>query len=85
MATYMGYTIDESAFAMLLALEHCMESHSEALKRIKSKKGLETFYRSLLKLLLSDREARDMFLAYGGEVDVINVDAEGRVTGFEMF
>lgn len=76
--------IDESAFHMLLSLEHFMDSHSDDIRYfVRSKKQLDNLYRSLFKLPLTDYNARSLFLAYGGEVDVIT-DKDGNVTSIKM-
>lgn len=62
---------DDGAFMALLAMKHWQEGMSRRLYVPRTKKQYSDYMSSLLNLLLTDTEARETFLAYGGECDIV--------------
>ena len=58
---------NEGAFSAFLALSHALEGVYVA----HSKKQYVTFVNSLIEMLLTDYHARDVFLSYQGECDIV--------------
>jgi len=58
---------NEGAFAAFLALSHALEGAYVA----HSKRQYVTFVNSLVEMLLTDYHARDVFLSYLGECDIV--------------
>ena len=62
---------DDGAFMALLAMKHWQDGMSRRLYVPKSKKQYSDYMSSLLDLLLKNTDARETFLAYGGECDIV--------------
>lgn len=61
-------------FKALLDIANYTDDHSLQLKYIKQRKF--AFLVNLIKYLLKNREALDLFVKYGGDVEVFHTDAK---------